>query len=99
MLLCGGREKGVYNTNRDSQICRGHRETLRVVRRAEIANLRSMRVTQRAPVSRAPAGWRRASVLRLPGKDPPAAVALLAATGMTLPLYRISTTRSPVRSK
>ena len=41
-------------------------------------------------------GWRRASALRLPGNDPPAAVALLAATRTTLPLYRISTTRSPL---
>ena len=31
------------------------------------------------------------------GKDAPAAVALLAATPRTLPLYRISTTRSPLR--
>jgi hypothetical protein len=42
-------------------------------------------------------GWRRASALRLPGKNPPAAVALLAATQATLRLYRISTTPSPLR--
>jgi hypothetical protein len=39
-------------------------------------------------------GSRRGSALRLPGKDPPAAVALLSSTQTTLPLYRISTTRS-----
>jgi len=43
------------------------------------------------------AGGRRASALRLPGKDPPAAAALLAGTRTTLPFYRISTTRSPLR--
>jgi hypothetical protein len=33
----------------------------------------------------------------LPGNGPPAAVALFDATRTTLPLYRISTTRSPLR--